>query len=499
MTEPSNLIFFIADNHNRAYAGCYGHAVAQTPTIDRIAATGVRFKNAYAASAVCCPARAALATGRFPHQTGYWDNSLVYDSAVPSWHRRLREQGHTVTSIGKLHFLEDGRDYGFTESIIPMHIVESRGALFGLLRATPEGERSRPSPRLQYSRTGVGDTDYVDYDRDITKHTIEWLTDHAKAQDKPWVLFVSYAAPHPPFVVPQRLMDLYPPERMPLPPQFRPEEQPHHPAVDHIRHLHQFDGLASEEFVRNTVAGYCALITHTDEQIGAVMKAAEDLGVLETTRVLYTSDHGEAAGHHGLFAKSILYEHSMGVPLVMAGPGMTSGRVVEQLVSHVDLFPTIVESAGAQMAPEDADLMGVSLWPAIDGNESDRPCFFEYHGHGSKSGAYGLRQGRYKLLYYVGMPTQLFDLEADPGETNDLTQTAEGRTRAAAMEAALRDILDPEAVDARAKADQQAQIERMGGVDACLGAGNYLNNPVPGKPPELFGFGADGDGAARAD
>ncbi|MCG8546117.1 MAG: sulfatase-like hydrolase/transferase, partial [Alphaproteobacteria bacterium] len=79
MTEPSNLIFFIADNHNRAYAGCYGHAVAQTPTIDRIAATGVRFKNAYAASAVCCPARAALATGRFPHQTGYWDNSLVYD------------------------------------------------------------------------------------------------------------------------------------------------------------------------------------------------------------------------------------------------------------------------------------------------------------------------------------------------------------------------------------------------------------------------------------
>jgi len=491
MTDPCNLILFMADNHNRAYAGCYGHPVVRTPTIDRIAAAGVRFANAYAASAVCCPARAAIATGRYPHQTGYWDNSLVYDGKVPSWHRRLREQGHTVTSIGKLHYLEEGRDYGFTESQIPMHIVESRGALFGLLRATDEGERSRPSPRLQYSRTGVGETDYVQYDQEITKHTIAWLQDHATAQDKPWVLMVSYAAPHPPFVASRRLMDMYPPDRMPLPPQFRPEEQPHHPAADHIRRLHQFEELCSEEFVRNTVAGYCALITHMDEQIGAVMKSAEDLGVLDNARVAYISDHGEAAGHHGLFAKSIVYEHSLAVPFVMSGPGIPRGRVVDQIVSHVDLFPTIVEGAGAQLDGQDADLPGVSLWPAIEGREVDRLGFAEYHGHGSKSGMFSLRDGRYKLLYFVGMPSQLFDLDADPEETRDLIDTPDGRARAVQLENRLRELLDPEAVDGRAKSDQRAQIDRMGGVEACLSHGNYLNNPVPGQEPELFGFGED--------
>ena len=490
MTEASNLILFMADNHNRDYVGCYGHPVVQTPTIDRIAASGVRFANAYAASAVCCPARAAIATGRYPHQTGYWDNSLVYDGRIPSWHRRLREQGHTVTSVGKLHYLEDGPDYGFTESVIPMHIVESRGALFGLLRATREGERSRPSPRLQYSRTGIGDdSDYVVYDRDITEKAIAWLKDHAKPSGKPWVLFVSYAAPHPPFVVPQRLMDLYPPERMKLPPQFSAADQPHHPAEDHIRRLHEFEGLASEDFVRRTVAGYCALITHMDEQIGKVMQVAEELDLLASTRVIYTSDHGEAAGHHGLFAKSIVHEHSIGIPFVMMGQGIPEGRTVGQIATHVDLFPTIAETVGAALTEEDGDLTGVSLWPAIGGAETDRIGFSEYHGHGSKSGMYALRRGRYKLLYFVGMPSLLFDLEADPGETTDLMATDEGCRIAADLEAELRQILDPEAVDARAKRDQRAQIERMGGIEACLGAGNYLNNPVPGKEPELFGFG----------
>ncbi len=497
MPQPTNLILFMADNHFRDYAGCYGHPVAQTPTIDRIAAAGVRFARAYAASAVCCPARAAIATGRFPHQTGYWDNSLVYDGKVPSWHRRLREQGHTVTSIGKLHYLEEGPDYGFTESQIPMHIVESRGALFGLLRATPDGEHARPSPRLQYSRTGIGDdSDYVVYDREITQKSIAWLNDHAAASDKPWVLFVSYTAPHPPFVVPQRLMDLYPPEAMPLPPQFRAGEQPTHPAVEHIRRIHDLEGLATEDFVRRTVAGYCALITHMDEQIGAVMKVAEDLGVLETTRVLYTSDHGEAAGHHGLFAKSIVYDHSISVPFVMAGPGIEPGGVVDQIVNHVDLFPTIVETVGGKLESEDGDLMGVSLWPAIVGDEADRFGFSEYHGHGSKTGMFAFRRGRYKLLYFVDMPVQVFDLEADPGETNDISGSDEGRRQAAALEAELRTILDPEAVDRRAKADQLAQIERMGGIEACLSKGNYLNNPVPGKEPELFGF--DGEEGSPA-
>jgi choline-sulfatase len=189
-----------------------------------------------------------------------------------------------------------------------------------------------------------------------------------------------------------------------------------------------------------------------------------------------------------LFAKSIVYDHSISVPFVMSGPGIEPGGVVDQIVNHVDLFPTVIETVGGQLAADDADLMGVSLWPAIGGTDSDRVGFSEYHGHGSKSGMYALRRGRYKLLYFVDMPLQVFDLESDPSETNDISATEEGRRQAEALEAELRTILDPEAVDRRAKEDQRMQIERMGGVEACLSKGNYLNNPVPGKEPELFGF-----------
>jgi len=104
MTDAANLILFLSDNHTRNFVGAYGHPVVQTPILDKIAGRGVRFDNAYCASPLCCPSRAALATGRYPHQTGYWDNALAYDGKTPTWHHRVRDSGATVTSIGKLHF-----------------------------------------------------------------------------------------------------------------------------------------------------------------------------------------------------------------------------------------------------------------------------------------------------------------------------------------------------------------------------------------------------------
>jgi choline-sulfatase len=126
MTEPRNLVYFQSDNHNRSYLGCYGHGLARTPVLDRMAGRGVRFANAYAASALCCPARASLATGRFPHQTGYWDNAIVYDGRVPSWMHRLRGQGHHVASVGKLHYRSGDDDNGFAEELLPMHILGAK-------------------------------------------------------------------------------------------------------------------------------------------------------------------------------------------------------------------------------------------------------------------------------------------------------------------------------------------------------------------------------------
>jgi choline-sulfatase len=155
-------------------------------------------------------------------------------------------------------------------------------------------------------------------------------------------------------------------------------------------------------------------------------------------------------------------------------------RVVRQFASHVDLFPTMVESAGAQLTDAERDLRGVSLWPAIGGREAPRVAFAEYHAQGSKAGQFMLRDGALKLIYHVGMPAQLFDLADDPDEEHDLVEEGRDEGRVKALEAKLRKICDPEAVDARAKADQRKMADFWGGPDKLRGAEQILFTPPPG-------------------
>ena len=487
MPQPANLIFFQSDNHNRAVTGCYGHAYVKTPNIDRIAASGVRFENSYSASALCCPARAAIATGRYPHQTGFWDNAIAYDGSVPTWHHRLREQGHTVVAVGKLHYRSEKDDNGFNEEIEPMHLHDGKGAIKNLLR----GYDAEPPKddgsfwQLYMNRSGVGETHYQEYDRRITAKSIAWLKRHVKGLQnggKPWVLYVSYISPHPPFTVPQRLYDLYPEKDMPLPAGFRPGERTEHPATQYLRHMDGMLEMTDEAALRRIAAGYFGLITHMDEQIGAVMKAAEALGLLANTRIAYTSDHGELFGAQGLFGKKNLYEGGIGVPLTIAGPGVPQGTVSRQIVSHVDLFPTIVEGAGAKFSAADSDLCGTSLWPAMLGDDSQRTGFAEYHAQGSRAAAYALRDDNMKLIYHVGMPPQLFDLANDPHELRDLAAAQPATVQA--LEKQLRAICDPEAVDAHAKADQRKWVEHWGRREQVAGTSQILFTPPPGVSKE---------------
>ncbi len=461
MTESANMIVFQSDNHNRAVSGCYGHPIVKTPNIDRIAAAGVRFNSAYCASPLCCPSRASIATGRYPHQTGYWDNAIVYDGRIPSWMHRLRAQGHPVVAVGKLHFRSTEDDNGFTEGIETMHLHGGKGAIKNLLRGYGQEPVKDESFRDLYTqRSGAGNTHYQDYDRRITAHAIEWLGKYGRQSGKPWVLYVSYVSPHPPFTVPQRIYDLYPEGEMPLPRGFRAGERPKHPAVEFLRYIENVGDISDEGALRRIAAGYFGLITHLDEQIGEVLRAAEGLGLLANTRLAYTSDHGELFGAKGVFGKKNLYEDAVGVPLVMCGPGIPRGRVSRRLVSHVDLFPTLVESAGAKLAPEDASLPGASLWPAITGEGEERAAFAEYHAQGSKAAAYMVCEANMKLIHHVGMPAQLFDLAQDPDEAIDLAGTSGASPWLKRLTDQLHAICDPVAVDERAKADQRAMVER---------------------------------------
>ena len=132
--KPANVLFILSDEHSRRVLGCYGHRMIRTPNLDALAARGIRFADAYTNSPICVPARASLATGRYPHDIRFWDNAIAYDGGVPSWHHRLREAGHEVVSIGKLHFRSEADDNGFSQEIMPLHINDGIGDPMGWLR-----------------------------------------------------------------------------------------------------------------------------------------------------------------------------------------------------------------------------------------------------------------------------------------------------------------------------------------------------------------------------
>ena len=471
---PKNLLVIMSDEHGK-------HALAKTPNLDRLAARGTSFSSAYTTSPICVPARASFATGKYQYQVGYWDNADAYDGAVPSWHHFLRDRGSRVVSIGKLHFRGlPGDDHGFSEEIVPMHVIEGLGDVKGLVRS--DIPRRKGYDKLA-NLAGPGESPYTRYDRDIAARARDWLRDQApKHRDRPWALFVSFVCPHFPLVAPQEFFDLYPLERIPLPKQYRPAERPDHP---YLREYHAcvgyddgFDGDHAK--VRRAIAGYLGLVSFMDANVGAVLAALEESGLTAETRVVYTSDHGDNLGARGLWGKSTMYEESAGVPLILAGPAIAAGARCATPVSHVDLFPFFLEATGTPMPR--GDYKGV--YP-LALTQPDRPVLSEYHAIGSTSGVTMLRKGRWKYVHYVRHRPQLFDLESDPEELVDLAADPAHRARLRELEAELRRHLDPEEVDARAKRRQAELLARYGGREKALARGDLNYTPAPGQTPDM--------------
>jgi choline-sulfatase len=479
--KPANLVFILSDEHSRRVLGCYGHKTIRTPNLDRLAASGVRFSDAYCNSPICVPSRAALATGRYPHQIRFWDNAIPYDGSVPSWHHRLRAAGHEAVAIGKLHFRSADDDNGFTEEIMPLHVVDGIGDPMGWLR-DPLPVR-KAALRLG-ADAGRGDSSYQQYDDKITAAAIDWLKARASSQDgKPWVLFVSLVCPHFPLIARPEWYDLYPEAEIPWPALYAPEERPLHPYVAAIRECQVYDKGFDEVKLRRAIAAYFGLVSKIDHHIGQLVDTLAASGLAATTRVLYSSDHGDNLGARGLWGKSTMYEESAGVPMILAGPEVPQGFVCPEPVSLVDAFPTIIAGAGLAPHPDDRELPGASLFDIVRGVAPRRTILSEYHAAGAATGAFMIRKGPFKYVYYAGMPPQLFDLDADPQEARDLAAEPGYRGLLAQCEWELRRVVDPDAADALAKADQAARIAAFGGREAILARGSFGYSPTPGTKP----------------
>jgi choline-sulfatase len=482
--KPANLLFIFSDEHQRDIAGCYGDRVAITPNIDRLAAGGARFTNAYTPCPICVPARGALATGRWVHQCKAWDNAAPYHGEIASWHHRLRDGGHQVVSIGKLHFRSTGDDNGFSEELLPMHVLDGKGDLIGMLRDPPPTRGSMPALAAS---AGPGASHYNDYDRDITSAACRWIAQAAaRKADKPWVLFVSLIRPHFPLTPPPEFFALYPPERMKMPRLYDEAGHPRHPAVKALRAVMSYDDFFKDAAaVRRAIASYYALVSFLDDNIGKILKALAAAGLADATRVIYTSDHGDNLGSRGLWGKSVMYEESAAIPLVMAGPGVPPGAVVATPVSLVDCYRTVLEGVGCPIPAADAALPSRSLWKIAAGARPERTVLSEYHAAGSITGSFMIRHGRWKYIHHVGFRPELYDLEADPGEARDLAERPDMAPVLAECEAELRRICDPEAVSAEAFADQRRRIAENGGERAIKERGDYSYTPAPGEKPVL--------------
>lgn len=475
--KPCNLVILMSDEHDPRWMGCSGNALVQTPNLDRLAARGTRFSDAYTTCPICVPARAAFAVGKYIHQIGYWDNADPYDGAIPSWHHRLRDQGHRVVSVGKLHFHSTDDDNGFSEEIVPMNVFEGKGDLYGLLRG--DDMPLRADGKKLAALAGPGESEYTWYDREIASRAQIWLREEAgKHAERPWVLFVSFVAPHFPLTAPPHWYYRYPPERVPMPKLYR--EKDIHPYVHDQGENTGYDKhFADEAAVKRARAGYFGLVSSLDENIGHVLDTLASTGLQSTTRVLYTSDHGDNLGARGLWGKQVLYEEASKVPMILAGPGVPAGAVRTTPVSHVDVYPTVMQCVGAP-APEAA---GVSLFGEI----RERAVLSEYHASSSRAGEYMIRHGKWKYVYFVRYPEQpqLFDLESDPEELRDLgTEKTHEKTRKECHQRLLA-MLDPVEVDRRAKRRQAELVAANGGREAVIRRGSFAYSPPPGFKAEF--------------
>ena len=471
--RPPNFLVIISDEHRKDALGCAWHPLVHTPHLDRLAARGTRFTNAYTSSPMCVPTRAALACGDYVHRTGFWDSATPYDGSAATWMHRVRDAGHEMVSIGKLHFRSGEDDNGFSEEILPMHVVGGVGWMAALLREDPPAYDSVAELAAD---SGPGSSSYTDYDLAITAAATDWIAARRNAE-RPWAAFVSLVSPHFPLRAPQEFYNLYADADFDL----EPQQLPDHPEISNLARFFDYERHFTAETRHAAMAGYFGLTSFLDDCVGEILATLEESGQAEDTVILYLSDHGELLGDKGMWTKQVMYEASAGIPMILAGPGVPDGIVRNTAASIVDVAATALD---VMLDTLDDSAPGLSLRQlAQDPDDADRTVLCEYHDGGSTTGAFMVRWGDWKYVCYPGMPPQLFNLAEDPSEDHDLGSDVSQRAAAARAEGASRlaAICDADAVNRQCFADQAARIEALGGIDVCRNAHLFNHTPTPAE------------------
>jgi len=445
MRSRPNIVLVCSDQHSWRYTGYAGHPLVKTPNLDRLAERGTVFANTYCGNPVCTPGRACMMTGMYASDSESYCNSTPWAGQNPTWGTLMSETGYACYATGKFDLHVD-HDRGFIETDVGNGHSKNPDitSLFRNPTCYRENERSVVDGRPRDERHK---------DEKRTQTTLDFLSTEADGLDKPWLHWVGFSQPHPKFVALKEYYDLYPLEDIDMPDVRQDDLENMHFMFQELRHFKRIATPIPEDRVRKARAGYYGMITELDEYVGHLMEALEAKGQLEDTIFIYTSDHGEMLGEHGLWLKNNLYENAAHVPLVMAGPGIPSGKVVDKPVAHVDLVATLLEWAGSDKRDK---LRGHSLVPLMDDTPSDHPgwAFSESHSEGNVTGSFMIRKGDWKYIHFTWYDDLLFNLKEDPGEFDNRIDDPEAQEVLADLRDILHSQVDPEQVTKDAFAAQ---------------------------------------------
>jgi len=449
----------MSDQHHPRFMSCAGEPLVQTPNLDALAARGTRFSNAYCNFPLCCPSRMSFLSSRLPSQISCLTNSAQLGSDVPTFAHAFNEADYETVLCGRMHINGPDQRHGFVKRIIGdvTPVYERQYATIAqVLGDVLKGTTGPDANAIRVS--GPGESGYQAYDRAVTDAAVNYLNERDADGSSPFMMVVGYVLPHAPFVAPPEDYALYDKQ---ITIDDLPQHDPDllHPEMHRLQRrarLEDTDPVALEDQRRARVA-YYGMCTYLDRLIGEVVASLESTGQLENTIIVYTSDHGEQLGEHGMWWKHTFYEGSVGVPLIFAGPGVPQGHVADGNVSLLDIGPTLLGMAGGPEIPradgrsfrclfDDNDaawhdtVIAENLWPP------DAPCLHRM-----------IKRGPWKLCHYHGYEPQLFNLDDDPQELND--RAADPACQAVCDEL-MRDLLhnwDHDAIMREHQADLQIQ------------------------------------------
>lgn len=456
-----NILLIMSDQHNAGVLGSSGNSIIQTPHLDSLANQGVVFDNCYCNSPLCVPSRLSFTSGKYISRTGAWSNSCWLPSNnYPSLPRIMNRAGYHSVLYGKMHY-DPTRTYGFREMISHARKVKTGKET----RRRPDDLTPLDGIASKFDQFQLGEAANIKHDRNVTANTIDFLSKR-QSNDKPFFLLAGYKTPHPPLTVPEEFWRNYE-NKIPMPviPEGHFDSQPLN--YKHLRIAFNVEDVP-DRLVNYGRELYYGLTQWLDTEIGKVLSSLQNSAVADNTVVIYTTDHGANIGDHGLWSKNSMYEQSCHVPLIINWPARwAGGQRRTETCSLVDLVKTIARLGNATV-PEDWD--GDTMLPWLDNANKrwkDR-AICEYYAHNIASGYVMLRMGQFKYVYHTQPDTttpsekELYDLENDPGEFENIASLPKYRERIHYMHTVLREELgeSPDDTEQRCRKDYSTGYNR---------------------------------------